>query len=152
MGKDAGLGGQEFRSNQAGRSQSDEEVNSTELHPRPLERARTRRREREARNEIAMDRDGEGLVSHSCLDLGRARDRQRARLEAERTRPPGDQREGAGGASKISSAPNQKYPDYLDEELEEISETRRLCVCGLCTYPPVFVRIFETKTLSNSLI
>ena len=51
---------------------SDVEVNPTELHPRPLERARARQREREARNEIAVDRDGEGLVSHSGLDLGRA--------------------------------------------------------------------------------
>ena len=59
-----------------------------------------------------MDGDGEGLVRHSGPDLGRARDRQRA--------------------------PNQKYPEYLNEELEEILEARRLCVCGLCTYPPVF--------------
>ena len=87
-GKDAGLGGQEFRLHRAGGSQSDVEVNSTELHPRPLERARARRREREAGNEIAVDGDGEGLVSHNCLDLGRARDRQCARLEAERTSPP----------------------------------------------------------------
>ena len=84
-----------------------------------------------------MDGDGEGLVSHNGLDLGRARDRQRAQLEAECARPPGDRREGAGGAPRVSSAPNQKYPEYLDEELEEILETRRLCVCGLCTYPPV---------------
>ena len=84
-----------------------------------------------------MDGDGEGLVSHNCLDLGRARDRQCARLEAERTSPPRDQREKTGGASKVSSAPNQKYPEYLDEELEEILQARRLCVCGLCTYPPV---------------
>ena len=112
LGKDAGLGGQNLISHRAGGSQSDEDVNSTELHPRPLERARARRREREAGNEIAMDGDGEGIVRHSGSDLGRARERQRT--------------------------PNQKYPAYLDEELEEILEARRLCVCGLCTYPPVY--------------
>ena len=70
-GGDAGLGGQGFASHPAGVSQSDVEVGPTELHPRPLERARARRREREANNEIAVDGDGEGLVSHNCLDLGR---------------------------------------------------------------------------------
>ena len=86
-GGDAGLGGQGFASHPADGSQSDVEVLPTELHPRPLERARARRREREA--------------------------------------------------SKVSSAPNQKYPVFLNEELEEILQARRLCVCGLCTYPPV---------------
>ena len=84
-----------------------------------------------------MDGDGEGLVSHNCLDLGRDRDRQGARLETERTSPPRDQREEIGSAPKVSSAPNLKYPEYLNEELEEILQARRLCVCGLCTYPPV---------------
>ena len=99
-----------------------------------------------------MDRDGDGLVSHSCLaslDLVRARDRQRARLEAEHTRPPGDQREGTGGASKISLAPNPKYPEYLDEELEEVLQTRRLCVCGLCTYLPVLCQDLENQKPSK---
>ena len=86
-GGDAGLDGQGVASHPAGGSQSDVEVGPTELHPRPLERARARRREREA--------------------------------------------------SKVSSAPNQKYPVFLNEELEEILQARRLCVCGLCTYPPV---------------
>ena len=140
LGKDTGLGGQNLSSHQSGGSQSDEEVNSTELHPRPLERARARRREREVGNQIAVDGVGEGLVSHSGPDLGRARDHQRAQLEAERARLPEDRREGPGDASRVSSAPNQKYPAYLDEELEEILEARRLCVCGLCTYPPVFCR------------
>ena len=90
--------------------------------------------------QIAVDGVGEGLVSHSGPDLGRARDHQRAQLDAERARLPEDRREGPGDASRVSSAPNQKYPAYLDEELEEILEARRLCVCGLCTYPPVFCR------------
>ena len=95
LGKDTGLGGQNLSSHQSGGSQSDEEVNSTELHPRPLERARARQREREVGNQIAVDGVGEGLVSHSGPDLGRARDRQRAQLEAERAaagRPEGGPR------------------------------------------------------------